>query len=197
MSTSAVVAIVVVAAVVAVIAVAASVWSARRRRRLQERFGPEYDRAVAGSDSRRAAVRELREREERHDELDLTPLDPVVAQRYRDEWRLAQERFVDAPAEAVAEAHALVTRAMGERGYPTDDDDERMSMLSVDHADVVDRYRQGMRTEQQWRANGTTDTEELRQAMQHYRAVFDRVVGDADAYPAEESRPSTPARRTR
>jgi hypothetical protein len=81
---------------------------------------------------------------------------------------------------------------MSDRGYPTDEQDERMSLLSVDNADVVDRYRQGANTEQRWRDSGSADTEDLRQAMQHYRAVFDRVVSssgsttDTDAtYPTE------------
>jgi hypothetical protein len=102
---------------------------------------------------------------------------------------MLQERFVDAPAESVAMAHTLLTSAMSDRGYPTSEQDERMSLLSVDHADVVDRYRKGATTEQRWRDSGSADTEDLRQAMQHYRAVFDRVVGETsdDAYPQSGS----------
>jgi hypothetical protein len=107
---------------------------------------------------------------------------------------MLQERFVDAPAESVAMAHTLLTSAMSDRGYPTNEQDERMSLLSVDNADVVDRYRQGATTEKRWRDSGSADTEDLRQAMQHYRAVFDRVVsptgsGDTstDAYPTEST----------
>jgi hypothetical protein len=76
-------------------------------------------------------------------------------------------------------AHTLLTSAMSDRGYPTNDQDERMSMLSVDHADVMDDYRQGAATERKWRVSGATDTDELRQAMQHYRAVFTRAVGES------------------
>jgi hypothetical protein len=181
--------IVIVAAVVVLALVVAAVWSARRRASLRSRFGPEYDQTIAAAGSRRAGERELRDRASRRDELDIRPLDPRAAERYCAEWRLVQERFVDAPAESVAQAHTLVTAVMSDRGYPTSDDDERTSMLSVDHADVMAQYRTGMRTEQEWRSSGTADTEELRQAMRHYRDVFDRLVGEtgAPAYPEDRS----------
>jgi hypothetical protein len=180
--------IIVIAAVVVIAIVAAIALRARSHARLRGTFGSEYDRTVDDAGGKRAAARELKERKARHDELDIRPLDPTASQRYRDEWRLAQERFVDAPAEAVENAHRLLQDALGARGYPTRDDDERVAMLSVDHADVLDRYRAGMRTEQAWRERGSSDTEELRQAMQHYRSVFDRVVGetDSDAYPQDQ-----------
>ena len=182
MSTVTLPVVIIVAALVVIGLGVALAMRARRDAALKSTFGAEYDRTVEGADSKRDAKKELRERKARHDELEITPLDPTVAQRYRDEWRLVQERFVDAPAESVAGAHRLLQEALAARGYPTRDDDERVAMLSVDHADVLDRYRQGMRTEQSWRNAGSTDTEELRQAMQHYRAVFDRVVGET-AYP--------------
>jgi hypothetical protein len=193
--------IIIVAAVLVLAVVVALALRARRHAQLRDTFGNEYDRTIDDAGSKRAAAKELRDRKARHDELEISPLDPTVAQRYRDEWRLVQERFVDAPAESVGSAHRLLQDALSQRGYPTRDDDERVAMLSVDHADVLDRYRQGMRTEQAWRDAGSTDTEELRQAMQHYRAVFDRVVGEtaqSDAYPQDGSDPSRegPVRRT-
>ena len=178
--------IIVIAAVVVVVAIVALVLRSRRHAALRDRFGPEYDRTVDEAGSKRAGRRELKERQARHDELELVPLDPSTAQRLRNEWRLTQERFVDAPAESVADAHRVLRTALEARGYPTRDDDDRIAMLSVDHADVLDRYRTGMATEAKWREQGTTDTEDLRLAMQHYRAVFDRVVGEnSDAYPDE------------
>jgi hypothetical protein len=184
--------LIVIAAVLVALVVIALVWRQRQQSRLRGTFGSEYDRTVDDAGSKRAAVRELKERKARHDELEITPLDPTVAQRYRAEWRLVQERFVDEPAESVASAHRLLQDALAARGYPTRDDDERVAMLSVDHADVLDRYREGMRTEDNWRRRGTTETEELRQAMQHYRSVFDRVVGetadDEHAYPQDTTR---------
>lgn len=178
---------VVAAAVVLLALVFYAVARTRRRRTLQGRFGSEYERTVADAPNRRTAERDLSGRLERRNELDISALDPTAAQRYRDQWRLVQERFVDAPAESVAEAHTLLRMAMSERGYPTDDRDERVAMLSVDHADVLDRYREGAAVEDQWRSSGTTDTEQLRQAMQHYRAVFSEIVGDTDTdvYPSE------------
>jgi hypothetical protein len=109
---------------------------------------------------------------------------------------------VDAPAESVSQAHALVTMVMAERGYPVNDSDERASMLSVDHADVMDHYRTGMDVEDRWRREGSVNTEALRQAMQHYREVFGRVVGETassgdDAYPRETASRDERARATR
>jgi hypothetical protein len=195
MSTTAIV-ILVVAVVVGILIVAAiaAAMRARRRSALRERFGPEYDRVVEGSDNRREAERELQDRTERRQQLDIRPLDPQAADRYRDEWRVVQERFVDTPAESVAQAHSLVTTVLRDRGYPTTDEDERMSMLSVDHADVLDHYRSGVRTAESWRTGGNADTEELRVAMQHYREVFERLVettnGDSP-YPNDRTEQSS------
>jgi hypothetical protein len=171
-----VIAVVVIAAIL--IALAAAKKS-RQRAALKGQYGSEYDRTVADKDNRRDAEKDLKSRNERREQLDIQPLAPAAVERYRNEWRMLQERFVDAPAESVAMAHTLLTSAMSDRGYPTSEQDERMSLLSVDNADVVDRYRQGATTEQRWRDSGSADTEDLRQAMQHYRAVFDRVVSSA------------------
>jgi hypothetical protein len=195
--------IIIAVAVVIAAVVIALVARARRHAGLRDRYGSEYDRTVDDAGGKRAAAKELASRKQRHDELEIVPLDPTVAQRYRDEWRLAQERFVDAPADAVASAHDLLQHALADRGYPTRDDDERVAMLSVEHSDVLDRYRTGMDTEQRWRERGDADTEELRQAMQHYRSVFDSVVGEGsvgeaapadDTYPAETDTPRTTLR---
>ncbi|MDQ1685774.1 MAG: hypothetical protein QOC82_2511 [Frankiaceae bacterium] len=177
----AVVLVLIVLAVIAVVRV-------RRRRRLRSQFGAEYDRAVEGAGGRRAGERELLGRAERHNRLDIKPLDPAAAARYREQWFDVQARFVDAPAESVSQAHSLLTMVMAERGYPVNDSDERASMLSVDHADVMDHYRAGMDVENRWRREGSANTEALRQAMQHYREVFDRVVGETagdDVYPSD------------
>jgi hypothetical protein len=187
-----IIAIVVIAAIIIGLTAAAK---SRQRSSLRQQYGSEYDRTVQSSDSKRGAVKDLKARNERREQLDIQPLAPAAAERYRNEWRMLQERFVDSPAEAVAMAHTLLTSAMSDRGYPTNEQDERMSLLSVDNADVIDRYRQGATTEKRWRDSGSADTEDLRQAMQHYRAVFDRVVSsgsttdntDGTAYPAEST----------
>jgi hypothetical protein len=187
---STVITVILIAAIVVVALAVLAAWRARRRATLRSQFGSEYDRTVDDAGSRRRAERDLRERSARHEQLDIRPLDPRAAERYSAEWRLVQERFVDAPAESVAQAHTLVRTVMDDRGYPTDDDGERASMLSVDHADVMESYRAGMQTEQTWRSSGKTDTEDLRQAMQHYRLVFDRLVSEtaAPAFPEEPAR---------
>lgn len=181
-------AVVVTVVVVAVIALAAVAFARSRRRRagLQERFGPEYDRTVKDRDSRRKGERELQDRAERREQLDIVPLSPEAQNRYRSEWRMVQERFVDAPAESVAMAHALLRSAMSDRGYPDADGDDRAAVLSVDNGDVVEEYRQGVAIEQHWRDTQTVETEELRQAMQHYRSVFGRVVGASTANTSEQ-----------
>lgn len=176
MSTGAVVVLVVL--VVAVLALAAWLaWSqARRRRHLREQFGPEYDRTVESESSRRAAERELADRERRHSELDITPLPPTTRDRYAQQWALIQEQFVDHPATAVQEADRLVTVVMSERGYPTGDYQEQVAQLSVEYAQTLDHYRQAhdIKTRHD---ESQVSTEELRRAMVHYRSLFVDLLG--------------------
>ena len=101
----------------------------------------EYDRTVEGADRRREAERELRDREARHDELELRPLSEASRQRYTEQWQDMQAGFVDRPQVAVADADRLITDLMRERGYPVDDFDTRSELVSVDHPDVVENYR--------------------------------------------------------
>lgn len=174
MSAVAIVIIIVVVVVVAVVAYVALV--AMRRRRLQSRFGPEYDRAVADQPSRSAAERELRAREQKHDDLDIKPLSSADQGRYRSEWTTVQAQFVDDPEAAVTSADSLVTRVMRDRGYPTENFDDRVETLSVDHSATLDHYRQAHDIS---RANqrGEASTEQLRQALVHYRALADDLLG--------------------
>ena len=169
-----VIAVVVVLVIVAVVAAAAS---RRRRHHLQDRFGSEYDRTVEGADRRREAERDLRDREARHDELDLRPLSDASRERYTQQWQEMQQGFVDRPQVAVADADRLITDLMRERGYPVDDFDTRSELVSVDHPDVVENYRTAhgiaVRT-----VEGRTDTEELRQAVISYRALFEEMLVD-------------------
>jgi hypothetical protein len=167
----------VIVAVVVLVAVAALVaWLVARKRRssaLQDRFGPEYSRTVESSDDKRSAERELQERAKRRDELDIRPLDPAACERYASNWRQVQEQFVDRPAEAVEDAQSLVTQVMTDRGYPVDD--SASDVLSVDHADVMDEYRSARDISQLNRRQEAT-TEQLRQAMVHYRSLFGRLL---------------------
>ncbi|WP_262284695.1 hypothetical protein [Micromonospora sp. MA102] len=175
MSPTQVVVIVIVVLVLAALAAVAVVAS--RRRALRQRFGPEYDRAVAEQDSRGAAERELRERERRHAELELTPLSPESRARYAAAWEELQVRFVDSPAETVGDADELVTRLIAERGYPTGDFSEQIAHLSVEHARTLTHYRDAhdirLRNER-----GEAGTEDLRQALVHYRALFADLLGE-------------------
>jgi hypothetical protein len=185
MSTSTIVLVVVLAAV-AVLAIAA--WVAittRRRAMLRERFGPEYDRTVSDADSRRAAERDLRDRAGRRDDLTVIPLSDTAATRYQEQWETVQRDFVDTPVVAVTQAHEIVTAVMRERGYPTADDDERVSLLSVDHADVINRYREACTIEARSQQNQAS-TEDLRQAMTHYRALFERLVDERESVTASD-----------
>lgn len=149
---------------------------ANRRRALRERFGPEYDRVVESTEDRRAAERELRERERRHAELELRPLDPASRDRYSTSWEEIQVRFVDAPDQAVGEADELVSQLIAERGYPTGDHDEKLAHLSVEHARTLDHYRQAHDINER-NARGEATTEQLRQALVHYRALFADLLG--------------------
>jgi len=187
--------IVIIAAVVlAVLLIAYVATSSRRRRGLQDRFGPEYDRTVETADSRRTAESELREREQRHDELDIRELSPAARDRYFEQWRAVQVRFVDSPGDAVREADSLVQQVMRDRGYPVDDFDTRSDAISVDHPHVVENYRSAHGV---WAANerGEATTEDLRQSVVHYRSLFEELLGRGEAVAADQpiSRDETPA----
>ena len=167
--------LIVVAAVVVVAAVAWWLSSRRRSQELRERFGPEYDRTVEDASSRRRAEKELDERRERREQLNIRPLPNSARERYAEQWRNAQAQFVDAPQAAVASADMLVIAVMRDRGYPMDDFEQRAADISVDHPEVVESYRSAHRLSEQ-SANGEASTEDLRQAMRHYRTLFDELL---------------------
>jgi hypothetical protein len=161
--------------VVLVVALAAIAFMALRRRSLRERFGPEYDRVVADEDSRFAAERELRERERRHAELTLRPLSPESRQRYATDWEEIQTRFIDSPSEAVTAADELVTHLVADRGYPTQEYEEQLKYLSVEHARTLGQYRDAHEISER-NQRGEASTEELRKALVEYRALFAEVL---------------------
>jgi hypothetical protein len=179
--------VVIVVAVIVVLAVVLGVMAVLRRRRLQQRFGPEYDRLVGERDSRREAEAELTGRERRVQGLDIQPLTGVARASYAGRWTSIQEQFVDAPANAVSGAQFLVADVMTERGYPAgqQDQDQVLADLSVGHSGTLDRYRAAEEISVK-AAAGAASTEDLRQAMVHYHAMFaDLLGGSVDSDPAD------------
>jgi len=174
----------VVVIIVAVIVAAALLAGlmAQRRRRLRRRFGPEYDRLVGQRDSRLRAEAELTRRERRVRRLDIRPLTDEARARYSVQWAGLQEEFVDRPADAVSASRVLVTAVLKERGYPTDDRDQVLADLSVDHSSALEHYRAAEQLSQSGAA-GSASTEDLRQAMIHYRALFLELLGEPSSVP--------------
>lgn len=170
---------VIVLIIVLLVVIAAVLFAVRasRRKKLQNTFGPEYDRVVADTGSRTDAEKELRERERRHAELELKPLTSESKARYSAAWEEVQIQFVDNPEQAVATADDLTTKLIAERGYPTGDYDEKLANLSVDHARTLGHYRDAHEISRR-SSNGEASTEDLRLALVHYRALFADLLGE-------------------
>jgi|ERR1700722_9911387 hypothetical protein len=170
---------IILAVVIAIAAVALAAWvsSQRKRRsqRLQQRFGPEYDRAVTEFGSRAKAEAALKAREERVEGLDIVALAPADAARFTQAWAALQGRFVDNPKGAVVQADQLVRELMLKRGYPMGDFERRAADISVDHPALVETYR-AAQTIALRNERGEADTEALRKAVVHYRALFDELL---------------------
>ena len=177
---------IILAAVVALGLVAIGAWFYRRKQshNLQERFGPEYGRTLNELGGRTKGESELKAREKRVERLDILPLAPPEAARFTEAWRALQSRFIDNPKGVVVEAEQLVRELMEKRGYPMGDFERRAGDISVDHPDVVANYRaaQAIAVRDQ---RGSADTEELRKAVVHYRALFDELLEVRD--PRQES----------
>ncbi|NGY63000.1 hypothetical protein G7043_29170 [Lentzea sp. NEAU-D13] len=170
MSTGAIIGLVVAVLVVLVVLVFV-LRPAMQRKKLRDRFGPEYDHAVERNDSRTAAEKELAEREHRHSEFDLKPLSATAQDSYRRHWANVQAKFVDSPESAIADADRLVTDLMAERGYPTEGYEAQLSVLSVEHARTLEHYRKAHDISERQEI-GEASTEDLRTAMVHYRELF-------------------------
>ncbi len=170
MSTGAIIGIIIVVIVVVAAIVVAS--GELRRARMRRQFGPEYDRLAQELGSKKKADAELTARQRRVEALNIHELSPDQQASYSGDWTVVQERFVDAPAEAVSAAGTLIWEVMRDRGYPADDRNASMEALTVYHARSLDGYRQTaeLRTE-------TATTEELREAMIRYRALFEDLTG--------------------
>jgi FtsZ-interacting cell division protein ZipA len=184
--------LIIVAVVIIAILVAAVWWYSMRQRsaKLQEKFGPEYERTVAEKGDTRKAEDELTDRQKRVSKLEIKPLAADERRRFNDEWRAVQARFVDDPSAAVRDADTLVGRVMEARGYPVGDFEQRAADVSVDHPSVLEHYRAAHAVALR-HAQGQASTEDLRQAMVNYRALFDELLEEPQTV---ETRPDTSAR---
>ena len=172
-----------------VVIVGVVLWFALSRRRdgrLEAKYGPEYRRLVHGTSAREAA-REFGRREKRLDLLNIRPLTDPERGTFAADWQRTQARFVDDPAGAVIEADRLVGSLMTTRGYPVADFEQRAADISVDHPLVVEHYRAAhdiaLRHEQRH-----ASTEDLRQALVHYRALFSELLEERVPTHAEVER---------
>jgi hypothetical protein len=166
------------AIVVAFLAVAFGVFMYVQKRRtlhLRSKFGPEYDRLVDRYGNQRKAEDDLSHRERRLEKLQIRDLDSDEADRFANAWREEQARFVDNPNEAVANADRLVGELMKARGYPVGDFEQRAADISVDHPLVIENYRVAHKLAGR-SGRGEASTEDLRQAMVHYRALFEDLL---------------------
>ena len=110
-----------------------------------------------------------------------------LRERYVEQWAAAQRNFVDEPVGAVGHAHELVQRVMHDRGYPVEKDfAQRTADISVEHPAVVENYRAAHEISVRAR-DGKAGTEELRQAMVHFRALFDDLLAPSDTGHADRA----------
>jgi hypothetical protein len=189
--------IIVVLVVAALAAVALVMFQKQRSAQLRQRFGPEYDRAVEGADSRREAESHLADVAQQRDKLELRDLGEAERTRFRTQWEGIQAQFVDEPGQAVDAADALLTTVMHERGYPVEDFDQRADLVAADHPEVVSHYREAHAAHQRHRSAGGVDTEDLRQSFVHYRALFAALVEDKGTDRPNPDSPSTHHQETR
>ena len=170
--------IVILLVLIAAIVIAAVVFLVARKRRsqnLREQFGPEYDRVVRKEGDVNKGERTLEFRQKHRKSLKIRPLSADEHTRFSSRWKEVQAQFVDDPAGAVAVADALIIEAMQARGYPTTDFTQQAADISVDHPVVVENYRAAHEIAQR-RSRGQASTEDLRQAMVHYRALFSELL---------------------
>ncbi len=152
----------------------------RRTERLRTKFGgPEYARAVNEGGGRRQAEDRLDKRADRVESFHIRPLGPDDRARFVESWRRVQARFVDGPGGAVTEADQLLGDVMSTRGYPVSDFEQRAADISVDYPLVLQNYRSAHEIALR-QTRGQASTEELRQAMIHYRTLFDELTAEPE-----------------
>lgn len=168
--------IIILIAVVIVGLLATLIYKNKKSQRLRSKFGPEYSRTVQETGSNYRAEAKLETLEKRVEKFSIQPLAPEAATRFRDSWRTTQAEFVDDPRTALRNADRLLAETMTARGYPVADFDQRAAEISVNHALVVDHYRAGHEIALR-NTEGRASTEDMRQAMIHYRILFDDLLG--------------------
>jgi len=176
--------------ILVVIVLGVAGWFLFRHQRLRRRFGSEYEQVVTEHAGFLATDRELRERERRHGQLELRELDPAARERYAQAWQDVQAEFVADPAAAVNAGDELVTKLVADRGYPTENFDDQLSYLSVEHARTLEHYRDAHEISER-NKGGEASTEDLRQALVHYRALFADLLG-TDPVPAASETATAP-----
>ena len=164
-------AIVAIAVAIAALAVVWVYTTTRRRARLRARFGPEYERALHDTGSERRTEAVLADREQRVSTYRIRTLSADERAKFANAWNRVQATFVDDPAAAVTDADMLVNDVMTTRGYPMSDFDKRAEDLTVEHARVVHHYR-AARDIAARHSRHEASTEDLRQALVHYRELF-------------------------
>lgn len=177
MNTTALIVLIVVLVVVAGIALMVS--RRRQTEHLKERFGPEYEHATEELGDRGKAEAELRAREKRVEKLHIRDLSPADQERFSNAWKSVQAHFVDDPSASIKEAEDLVKKVMDARGYPIGHFEQRSADISVDHPAVVENYR-AARGIAERNGQGKASTEDLRQAMVHYRTLFADLLETAE-----------------
>jgi hypothetical protein len=177
-------------AVLVVAIIAALAWRRRRTTQLRDRFGPEYVRAVSETGGERQAEAALSARAARVRKYDLQKLSPDARMRYIEAWRQVQAKFVDDPRAAAHEADDLLNQVMAARGYPPADIDQRLEDVSVDHGEAVQNYRVA-RDIVTRHAQGGASTEDMRQAVIHYRTLFEDLLGEPDETVEPAAAPKT------
>jgi hypothetical protein len=179
--------VVAVLIILAVVVGAVLLVQRRRSKKLHAQFGDEYTRTVKQSGGRLKAEAELQERAKRVSSFPIRPLIPGDRERFSTEWRRIQAEFVDDPKGSIAHADALLGDVMAARGYPVTDFEQRSADLSVEHPSVVQEYRAGHDIVVRHR-RGEASTEDLRQAMIHYRALFEDLTHEPEPDRAKSAR---------
>jgi hypothetical protein len=172
-------AVLIIIIICVLIAIAAGTAATLELRMMATRrqFGPEFDRLADQVGPRRARA-ELIARKRHVAGLDLHPLSPQRSSELLSQWDAVQEQFVESPAKATVTAAEVVLSAAAERGYPAGDREQLLADLSVAHARQLASFR---RAEQITADPQAASTEDLRQALLGYRALFYQLTGGGSA----------------